>query len=315
MGTIKPNQRKKDDRNVNDKYITPPSMIQQFLDSVALDKGASILEPCASPECNIGNVLRKNGFTDITENIYDDTDRTTDFLTQPITPYDYIITNTPYGDKNITAFILKMKKVATKKIVALYPITILQGTKRFNTIWSDTDFPLKAVWLFVRPPLLKDTCRADGCYFTGMTFYAWFVWERGYIGDVSFHHINNQKYCLTDVVRNNAKKDWDVKLRGPRNTKKIDLIPEEHYIGNSEQTSTTTTIMATTAQGSYSYIKADKNDCDEYECAVCEQPFTDEGQVCWAGIDKFNEIDGFPLCLYCCKEMVRAEESEDSEDE
>lgn len=214
MGIIKPNQRKKEDRNVNDKYITPPSVIQQFLDIAVLDKEASILEPCASPECIIGNVLRKNDYRNITENIYDDTNPGTNFLTQPITPYDYIITNTPYGDKNITAFILKMKEVATKKIVALYPITILQGIKRFKLIWSDKEFPLKDVMLFVRPPLLKDTCRADGNYFTGMTFYAWFVWEKGYVGPVSFHHINNQQYCLTDDDKNS---------RDRKKHKKIDL--------------------------------------------------------------------------------------------
>lgn len=217
MGTIKPNQKKKEDRNANDKYITPPSVIQQFLDTaIDLNKDATILEPCSSSERIIGNVLRKNGFKNITENVYEPSLPETDFLTQDIKPYDYIITNTPYGDKNITAFILQMKKVATKRIIALYPITIMQGIKRFENIWNDRDFPLKKVMLFVRPPLLLETCRDDGKYFTGMTFYAWFVWERGYVGDPSFHHINNQKYCLTDSVKNNGKKNWEVKLRGAR---------------------------------------------------------------------------------------------------
>ena len=63
MGIIKPNQKKKEDRNANDKYLTPPSVVQQFLDAAPFtDKDATILEPCASVECIIGNVLRKNGF-------------------------------------------------------------------------------------------------------------------------------------------------------------------------------------------------------------------------------------------------------------
>lgn len=204
MGKGVPNQKKKAERNACDKYLTPPSVVQQLLDCCpnVATKDATIYEPCASPELTIGNVLRKNGFTNITENIYKIDVYATDFLSQPIKHYDTIITNTPYGDKNITAFILKMKQVATHRIVALYPLSILQGIKRFKAIWSDKEFALKEVLLFVRPPFLSDTFREDGCYFTGMTFYAWFIWEKGFQGDVSFRHINNQQFCLTDDEKN-----------------------------------------------------------------------------------------------------------------
>jgi len=192
---ILPNQKKKEDRIPNDKYLTPYSVVQQLLDNIELDKAETILEPCASPELTIGKVLRKNGFLAVEENIYDPSDEATDFLKQDRTA-DTIITNTPYGDKTITAFILKMKQVATKRIIALYPLSILQGIKRYTKIWTDKEFPLKEVLLFVRPPLLTDSVREDNKYLTGMTFYAWFIWEKGYAGAIQFRHINNHHFCL-----------------------------------------------------------------------------------------------------------------------
>jgi hypothetical protein len=192
---ILPNQKAKKDRNVNDKYLTPLSVIQQLLDATDIPKDASILEPCASPERTIGLTLAKNGFQNITENIYDASDVSTDFLIKDVTA-DYIITNTPYGDRQTTAFILKMKQVATKGIYALYPLSILHGIKRLDKIWKDPDFALKELFLFVRPPLLTDNVRDDGKYKTGMTFYAWFYWERGFKGDPLMRWINNQPYCI-----------------------------------------------------------------------------------------------------------------------
>ncbi len=197
---ILPNQKKKENRIPNDKYLTPYSIVQQLIDNIDLDKSETILEPCASSELTIGKVLRKNGFLSIEENIYDPNDEATDFLTQDRTT-ECIITNTPYGDKSITAFILKMKQVATKRIIALYPLSILQGIKRYTKIWTDKVFPLKEVLLFVRPPLLTDSVREDDKYLTGMTFYAWFIWEKGYEGAIQFRHINNHSFCLRQETK------------------------------------------------------------------------------------------------------------------
>jgi hypothetical protein len=181
---------------VNDKYLTPLSLVKQLIENTELDRTATILEPCCSVEKSIIQVLEKYDFTNLTANIYDETDNTDFLLFNTETKYDYIITNTPYGDKEITKFILKMKQIATKRIICLYPLSILQGIKRYERIWSDKVFPLKEVLLFVRPPFLTDTINPDGKYKTGMTFYAWFIWETGYVGEIIFKHINNQEYCI-----------------------------------------------------------------------------------------------------------------------
>jgi hypothetical protein len=194
---ILPNQNKKEHRNLNDKYLTPLSLVEQLLTHIELDKAASILEPCCSVEKSIIQVLEQNGFTNLTANVYNPEIPSTDFLLfNTETKYDYIITNTPYGDKEITKFILKMKEIVNKQIICLYPLSILQGIKRYKQIWCDKIFPLKEVLLFVRPPFLTDTINANGKYKTGMTFYAWFIWEKGYIGEIQFRHINNQEFCM-----------------------------------------------------------------------------------------------------------------------
>jgi hypothetical protein len=193
---ILPNQNKKSERNENDKYLTPYSVIQQLLDLTAIPKDATILEPCSSEERTIATTLAKNGYTNISENIYDET-ATTDFLVRTDLQAEYIITNTPYGDRQTTAFILKMKQVATKGIYALYPFSILMGSKRLEKIWKDTSFALKEVFIFARPPFLTDKVRPDGKYRTGMTFYAWFYWEKGFVGDPTLKWIDNKRFFLT----------------------------------------------------------------------------------------------------------------------
>lgn len=184
-------------RNKNDNYLTPYSVIQQLLDMIIIDKHSSILEPCCSIEKTIVTTLEHNGFNNVSFNIYDERNPITDFLMFDETnKYDYIITNTPYGQKTIVKFINKMKKIALKGIYCLYPLSMLCGTKNYKQVWSDNEFKLKEVYVLVRPPWLEDTIRSDGKYKTGIAQYAWFYWEKGYVGEVIIKHINNTSYVL-----------------------------------------------------------------------------------------------------------------------
>lgn len=61
----------------------------------------------------------------------------------------------------------------------------------------------------------------------------------------------------------------------------------------------------------FEYIKTDKNEEGQYECATCEQPFGNQGEVCWADVGEFNYKDGKPLCGSCCDEMRRLDDDED----
>lgn len=184
-------------RNKNDKYLTPTSIIQQLLDNVIIDKNVSILEPCSSIEKTIVNTLIKNNFTNVSFNIYDEENPQTNFLNfDENVKYDYIITNTPYGNKVVLDFINKMKKIATKQIICLYQLSMLCGANNYNKIWNDENYKLKEVHVLIRPAWLEETVREDGKYKTGIIHYAWFIWEYGYEGETILKHINNNQYVL-----------------------------------------------------------------------------------------------------------------------
>ena len=186
-------QKKHIYRNKNDKYITPYSITQQLLDNINIDKNATILEPCSSVEGCIVKVLRENGYNPV-ENVYTENNPNTDlFNFDTNKKYDYIITNTPYG-KSIIPFVKQMKKIASKQIICLYPISTLHTTSRYKHLWNDEEYKLKSVLMFVRPPFLKDTIQDDGKYNTGMNAYGWFIWENGYKGETTFKIIDNTSF-------------------------------------------------------------------------------------------------------------------------
>lgn len=186
-------QKKHELRNQYDKYLTPYSIIQQLLDNLEIDKDASILEPCSSVERTIGTVLKDNHFTNVTENIYFANDPSTDIFNLT-GKYDYIITNTPYG-KVIPSFVSKMKELTNKYVIALYPISTLHSTTRYKELWSDVDYGLEKVFMFVRPPWLKDKVQKNGKYDTGINAYGWFVWKKNYNGNITLKLIDNSQYC------------------------------------------------------------------------------------------------------------------------
>jgi hypothetical protein len=181
-------------RNKNDEYITPTSMVQQLLDIHYISKFNSILEPCCSTHRTIPITLQKNGFTNITENIYGENG--IDFMDWDCSKkYDTIITNIPYGIKNFVKFMTKMKQVAKEEIICLFPITYLNGKERYR-FYQDKEYPLSAIYPFTRFSLLTE--EAQEKYKGGMTLYGWFVFKKGYTGNCVMKQINNDPYIITD---------------------------------------------------------------------------------------------------------------------
>lgn len=172
-------------RKKSDFYETPYSLTEQLLELEKLSGG--ILEP-ARGKGAISKVLKKHDREPV------EYDAETDFLKETRT-CDIIITNPPYS--KAFQFIVKAKQVAQKKIIFLLPLSYLHGKKRFDYIWQDTDFPLARIYVFTRYPMLGDKLRKDGKYRTGMMVYAWYVWEKGFIGQPEINWIDNNNYVLT----------------------------------------------------------------------------------------------------------------------
>lgn len=182
-------------RNKNDYYQTPYSMTRQLLEVENFE--GKILEPCCGAGaivkvlrdydksvdyCDLNNEFSLTGiFKNFKDFINDDFDR-----------YDNIITNPPYSLAN--EFILKAKEITNNKIAMLLPLNYLHGVTRYNEIYLDRKFPLKAVYVFCRYGMLEETIRDDGSYRTGMMVYAWYIWDKDYKGEPIIRWINNNSY-------------------------------------------------------------------------------------------------------------------------
>ena len=79
----------------------------------------------------------------------------------------------------------------------LLPLNYLHGKKRYDDIYCDNNYPLRKVYIFTRYPLLTDkNVREDGCYNTGMMVYAWYIFEKDYIGKAEINWIDNNNDVL-----------------------------------------------------------------------------------------------------------------------
>ena len=182
-------------RNKNDYYQTPYSMTRQLLEVENFE--GKILEPC----CGAGAIVKvlrdydksvdycdlNNEFslTGIFKNLKD-------FVNDEFDRYDNVITNPPYSLAK--EFILKAKQITNNKIAMLLPLNYLHGVTRYNEIYLDRKFPLKAVYIFCRYGMLEETIRDDGTYRTGMMVYAWYIWDKSYKGEPMIRWLNNNSY-------------------------------------------------------------------------------------------------------------------------
>lgn len=164
-------------RKKSDFYETPYSLTWLLLENEKLE--GTILEP-AKGNGAISNIVGGTSY-DIEKDFLKETEQ-----------YDTIITNPPFSLAQ--EFILKAKEIARKKIIFLLPLSYLHGKKRFDTIWTDKSFPLSRIYVFTRYPMLGEKLREDGKHNTGMMVYAWYVWEKGYVGEPIIKWLDNNSF-------------------------------------------------------------------------------------------------------------------------
>ena len=162
------------DREQDDFYPTPAYAVEELLKRESFN--GNIWE-CACGEGDISNVLIKNGFETIsTDLVYRGYGEQLDFLSSDLI-VDNIITNPPY--KISLDFVLKSKKQCKKKIAMFLKTVWLESEIRYN-MFQDTEFPLKTVYQFSkRVTLYKGGVKMKN---GGMVAYAWYVWDKDYVG-------------------------------------------------------------------------------------------------------------------------------------
>jgi hypothetical protein len=174
--------RNKSEREPNDFYPTPPEVVEELLKKEIFD--GNIWE-CACGDGAISEVLIKNEYevhsTDLIDRGYGSQ---LDFLKSNLIRADNIITNPPYSFA--LQFLLQAKKHSNKKIAMLLQTTWVEGQRRHD-MFKDTEFPLKIIYQFSkRISLYKGGIKTKN---SGKTAYAWYVWDKDYVGKTQFDWI------------------------------------------------------------------------------------------------------------------------------
>ncbi len=167
--------RNNGEREVDDFYPTPPHAVEELLKREEFS--GSVWE-CACGEGDISKVFVEHGFdvisTDLINRGYGTQE---DFLTSDRIA-DNIVTNPPY--KLALNFVLKAKKNGNNKIAMFLKTVWLESEARYE-MFQDKEFPLKTVYQFSkRVTLYKGGIKMKN---SGMIAYAWYVWDRNYVGE------------------------------------------------------------------------------------------------------------------------------------
>jgi len=169
--------RKNNEREPNDFYVTPPETTRALMEREKFD---GLIWECACGTGEMAEVIKEYDCMVFSSDLIDRGYGRggVDFLQHPDEDeVENIITNPPY--KHAFAFVKKAKKIATKKIAMLLKITFLEGISRYE-MFQDTDFPLKIVYVFCRrQKVAKEGMELKNA---GMIAYAWFVWDKEYKG-------------------------------------------------------------------------------------------------------------------------------------
>lgn len=175
------------ERIENDFYATDPKSVYALFENFLFKKINRVLEPCVGMG-HIANVVKKYADTvdtiDIVDRGYPNT-VVNDYLTHDFgsVKYDAVITNPPF--KLAKEFIFKsLTLVEEGGVVAMFlKISFLESEER-KPFFLNT--PLKYVYVFSKrqQPLRNgEPFDEKGKRWAGTICFAWFIWEKGYVGD------------------------------------------------------------------------------------------------------------------------------------
>ena len=189
------NRKPELERPEGDFYETKSGMVIELLESGVfpyhptineqLKRNVKIFDPCCGKYA-IGNVLRKYGYTNITER---DLMYGYDFLKDDSDEYyDIIIFNPPF--KLFDLFIEKAKTKA-KYVFCIGKLNFFGAHGRnVNGLWNN----LRLVLPFDRMIAFDKPETEDGKCETGMIVSNWFIWDKDYNGLPQIKVLDMQKY-------------------------------------------------------------------------------------------------------------------------
>jgi hypothetical protein len=174
--------RNNGEREKDDFYPTPAWAVEELLKREVF---TGTIWECACGEGDISKVFIKNGFqvhsTDLIDRGYGSQE---DFFESDFIA-DNIVTNPPY--KLALEFVLKCKQQSRNKIAMFLKTVWLESDSRYE-MFQDKEFPLKTVYQFSkRVSLYKNGVKMKN---SGMISYAWYVWDKNYVGKPTIEWIN-----------------------------------------------------------------------------------------------------------------------------
>ena len=98
---------------------------------------------------------------------------------------DNIVTNPPY--KLALEFVLKSKQQSRNKIAMFLKTVWLESDSRYE-MFQDKEFPLKTVYQFSKRVTLYK--KGEKMKNSGMISYAWYIWDKNYVGKPTIEWIN-----------------------------------------------------------------------------------------------------------------------------
>ena len=158
----------------NDFVQTPKEITEALLKLESFD--GEVLEPCCGAGA-ISEVLKSNGYKVISSDVKDYGYGEVNDLFNINKEYDNIITNPPFSGKLANPIQKHLISIVKNKLVLIYYLknlgAILEGKASEN---------LKTVYIIDK--------RIDWVETKLGWLFAWYVWEKGYKGDVTIKRIN-----------------------------------------------------------------------------------------------------------------------------
>lgn len=168
------------ERERNDYYATDPVAIDELLKKETLNHN---VWECACGGLHLANRLKELGYnvrtSDLIKRVDDDNIEVLDFLSYQGKYEGDIVTNPPY----ILAkeFVLKALDIVSEgnKVVMFLKLLFLESQNRYEELFKL--YPPKKIYVFskrVRCQINGDFSKKD----SSAICYAWYVWEKGYMG-------------------------------------------------------------------------------------------------------------------------------------